>query len=255
MPRPGFVPGRSTRAHSFTMPLLLLLVLAALHSAPAARPAPAPAPERDTTRVVEVRLLARTPAMDGEVSEDEYGAPTMLLPTAAGEAKVWVTRSGESVHIAAILPDSTFYWGDDFVVSVDPNGDAGAAPGAGDRQWYLRRSLDSSSVLTAPANGRWHAPDQPPPMLGSVRSGADWRVAARSEAARWTVELRVDAAAFGLSATEGAGNPSRPAPRLALRTYNDAPHGWWSWPAPPAGVPPVRVERNPELWAEVHIAR
>ncbi|HEX2205029.1 MAG TPA: hypothetical protein VHG91_17090 [Longimicrobium sp.] len=235
------------------MPLVVLLASTVLHSAPATPPAAAP--ERDTTRVVETRLLTRTPALDGDVSEDEYGAPTIVLPTGAGEAKVWVTRSGASVYIAAVLPDSTFYWGDDFVVSVDPAGDAGAAPGAGDRQWYLRRALDSSAVLTAPGTGRWHAPDASPPMLGGVRSGADWQVAARSEAARWTVELRVDAAAFGLPAAEGTGQSSRPGPRLALRTYNDAPHGWWSWPAPPAGVPAVRVERSPELWAEVRLAR
>lgn len=235
------------------MPVIGLLALAVLHSAPAARPAAAL--ECDSTRVVEARLLTRTPALDGHVSEDEYGAPTIVLPTAAGEAKVWITRSRLSVYIAAVLPDSTFYWGDDLVVSVDLNSDAGAAPGAGDRQWYLRRSLDSTVVVTAPGTGRWHAPDESPPMLGSVRSGADWQVASRSEVARWTVELRVDAAAFGLPAAEGTGTPSRPAPRLALRTYNDAPHGWWSWPAPPTGVPAVRVERNPELWAEVRLAR
>lgn len=235
------------------MPVIVLLALALLHSAPAARPAAAL--QGDTTRVVEARLLARAPALDGHVSEDEYGAPTIVLPTGAGEAKLWITRSGESVYVAAVLPDSTFYWGDDLVVSLDPAGDAGAAPGAGDRQWYLRRSMDSSAVLTAPGTGRWHAPDRSPPMLGGVRAGADWQVASRSEAARWTVELRVDAAAFGLPAAEGAGPSSRPAPRLALRTYNDAPHGWWSWPAPPAGVPAVRVERNPGLWAEVRLAR
>lgn len=230
------------------MLLVALLASTVLHPAPAALGG-------DTARVVEARVLARAPTLDGEVSEDEYGAPTLVLPTAAGEAKVWVTRSGASVYIAAVLPDSTFYWGDDFVVSVDPNGDAGGAPGAGDRQWYLRRSVDSSAVVTAPGTGRWHAPDTLPPMLGGARSGADWRVAARSEAARWTVELRVDAAAFGLTAAEDTGTSSRPAPRLALRTYNDAPHGWWSWPAPPVGVPAVRVERSPDLWTEVRLAR
>jgi hypothetical protein len=38
-------------------------------------------------------------------------------------------------------------------------------------------------------------------------------------------------------------------PRIAFRTYNSGPRGWWSWPAPPAGTPAQRVERDPRLWA------
>src|SRR4051812_31637375 len=109
------------------------------------------------TDTLDVRTLARQPVLDGRVDETEYGAPSIRITTAAGEVRVHVGRRDGYVYIAATLPDTSMYWGDDFVVSIDPDGSGGAAPGTGDRQWYLRRTLDSSVVFTA-TNGRWETP-------------------------------------------------------------------------------------------------
>src|SRR5688500_5440271 len=198
------------------------------------------APRADTLTVARA---AGTPVLDGRVDEREYGPPSLTLTTAAGDVRVWITRRDEHVYIAADLPDSTFYWGDDLVVSLDPLGRGGPAPDVGDRQWYLRRVLDSSVVMTADA-GRWYAPGRIPPALGATREHADWRVASTSSTRGWMVELRVRA---------GVVKPGAAAPRLALRTYNDRPRGWWSWPAPPNDLPAQRVERNPALWVPLRL--
>src|SRR4051794_9381598 len=121
-----------------------------------------------STDTLDVRTLARTPVLDGRVDDAEYGAPAIRITTAAGEALVRVGRRDGYVYIAATLPDTSFYWGDDFVVSIDPDGSGGTNPGDGDRQWYLRRTLDSSAVFTA-AGGRWETPGQRTPMLGATR--------------------------------------------------------------------------------------
>jgi hypothetical protein len=47
-----------------------------------------------------------------------------------GEVRVWVVRAGGAIHVAAAIPDSTFYWGDDLVVSLDV-GAAETRPGRG----------------------------------------------------------------------------------------------------------------------------
>jgi len=84
-----------------------------------------------------VRSAPTAPTMDGRADNREYGAPSVLIQTAAGETRIWITRHSGYVFIAAATRDSTFYWGDDFVVSLDPDGSGGAAPQPGDRQWYL----------------------------------------------------------------------------------------------------------------------
>src|SRR5690348_8721731 len=91
---------------------------------------------------LDVRTLARAPILDGSADDAEYGGSTLRLTTAAGEVKAWIGRRDGYVYIAAALPDTSFYWGDDLVVSIDPDGSGGASPGNGDRQWYLRRTLD-----------------------------------------------------------------------------------------------------------------
>lgn len=91
-----------------------------------------------------------------------------------------------NIYFAATIPDSTFHWGDDFVVSLDPNGSGGGSPGAGDQQWYLRRVLDSIVVALA-ENGRWYSQGHEPPMLGSSRHDADWDVASTSSSSEWTI--------------------------------------------------------------------
>src|SRR4051812_22743214 len=100
-----------------------------------------------------VPSVSTTPVVDGHVDDREYGAPLFRIVTGAGEARVWIARADGFVHIAAVIPDTSFYWGDDFVVSVDADGSAGTSPQTGDRQWYLRRTLDSSVVFSA-QNGR-----------------------------------------------------------------------------------------------------
>jgi len=163
------------------------------------------------------------------------------LHTTAGDVRVWTVRHGGFLYITAVLPDSTFYWGDDFVLSLDPNGSADASPQSGDRQWYLRRTIDSSIVASA-SGGRWSTPGQPVPMLGATRHHADWDVASTSSSNGWIIELRI---------CENAVKPGGASPRIAFRTYNDAPQGWWSWPAPAAGVPAQRVERSPSDWRPI----
>ena|SRR5688572_696628 len=186
-----------------------------------------------------VRTLERAPLVDGMVGEAEYGEAGVRIAAGGGEVRVWVVRGGGAIYVAAAIPDSTFYWGDDLAVSLDPDGSGGDAPEPGDRQWYLRRLVDSSVVMTA-AGGRWMQPGSEPPMLGAARQGADWSVASTSDEAGWSLELRIDERA--LSAGDGA-------PAIGFRTYDDAPRGWWTWPLPPAGARPQLVERTPRLWA------
>jgi hypothetical protein len=218
------------------MPLVpLLIALAWLTGVPSESRLAA-----DTLRVARV---ATAPLLDGQVDAREYGPSALSLVTAAGTVRVWIARHDDFVYIAADLPDSTFYWGDDFVVSLDGAGRGGTSPNAGSRQWYLRRLLDSSVVSTAVA-GRWSTPGHEPSMLGPTRHHDDWDVASSSSPTGWMVELRIRVAALDV----GPG-----APRLAFRTYNDRPSGWWSWPTPPAGVPPQRVERTPDLWVPIRL--
>ena len=185
--------------------------------------------------------LAADPVLDGRVGESEYRRFVMIQKwpktsvTEERNVRVWLGQRKDFLYIAAELPDSSYYWGDDFVVSFDPDGSAGGAPGDGDRQWYLRRDLDSSVVATAVA-GRWTIPGHEPPPLGKKRHGDGWDVASTSSADSWTVELRIRSPRLG------------PMPRIAFRTYDDSPQGWWSWPVPPDSLRTTVVERTPNLW-------
>lgn len=198
---------------------------------------------RSAVDTLPVTRLANVPVLDGRVEVEEYGPAALELVTAAGKVRVWIGQRDDFLYIAAALPDSTFYWGDDFVVSIDPAGHGGSSPTAGSRQWYLRRVLDSSVVSIAEA-GRWSSPGHEPSALGSTRHHADWDVASTSSSMGWMVELRIRVAVVNV----GAG-----APRVAFRTYNDRPTGWWTWPVPPAGVPPQRLERTPDLWIPIRL--
>lgn len=191
-----------------------------------------------------VRSAAKAPALDGRIGAKEYGAPAVRMPLSSGEATVRVARHGGYVYIAATLPDTSVYWGDDFVVSLDANGSGGEAPDVGDRQWYLRRVLDSSVVFTvdAAARGRWLPPGTTPPLIGATRHNAAWDVAATSSRAEWSVELRIKESLFV------AGSP----PRISFRTYNDKPRGWFSWPQALDGKP-LSVERAPAQWIRLHL--
>lgn len=167
---------------------------------------------------------------------------TLRIPTSAGEVEVWVERSPAWIRLFAVLPDTSFYWGDDLVISLDPDGSGGTAPGAGDRQWYVRRVPDSSRVFVS-TGGRWMTPGVEPQPLGPVRVAPEWELAVQSSPTQWTVELRIRVGDFATS--------SAALPRLALRSYNDQPRGWWSWPLPPADVRAQRVEHSPDLWVPV----
>ena len=197
-----------------------------------------------TTDTVVAVSVAQAPVLDGRVTDREYGRPTLQFETGVGEVRVWLVRHGGFFNEDATIPDSTFYWGDDFVVSLAPGGRGASMLDVGDRQWYLRRTLDSSVVrlVADTAGGRWSVPGQEQPMLGATRHHADWDIASTSTPTGWAIELRV---------REAAVHPTGAAPRLALRTYNDRPHGWWSWPKAPLEMPPQQVERNPSLWIPI----
>lgn len=195
---------------------------------------------------LEARRVPAAPTVDGTVSRTEYGEPSVSFSTSTGLVNVWLARHGAYLYVAADMPDSSYFWGDDFVFTLDPQGRAGDALEPGDRQWYLRRTLDSSVVLevTPETQGRWMVPGRPTQPIGARRGAAEWDVASASAAAGWSVELRIRLDAV---------RPGPALPRIAFRTYNDAPRGWWAWPTPPGGTPAQRVERMPGLWVPVRL--
>jgi hypothetical protein len=81
---------------------------------------------------------------------------------------VWLLRARDTVFVMASIPDSTLYWDDDFIVSLDTQGDGGPAPGHDDFQLYFRRILDSSVVYRG-RGGRWE-PREAIPTGGLVRN-------------------------------------------------------------------------------------
>ena len=185
------------------------------------------------------------PVFDGRADSAEYGAPSVRIARPAGDVPVWLRQDGEFVYLAARIADSTFYWGDDLVISLDTRGDGGTGPGHDDFQWYLRRVADSSVIYRGDA-GHWRAPrDDPDWRLGADRSGGGWEVRIASESAGWSVELKLDMAWF-----REAGQGS---PRLALRTFDDDPMGWFPWPRPAGTRQPTDVEHRPDLWGVVRL--
>lgn len=192
---------------------------------------------------VRMRALSAAPSFDGSVTMAEYGAPTVVMPTAQGAVNVWVVRYGDTAYVAARLSDSTFYWGDDFVINLDPLGDRTPGPGHDDTQWYLRRVLDSS-VVNRGRHGRWMAPsDDPDWRLGEERSGDGWEVRGSSDAQGWSVELKLPMLWF----VDETGRKAT----MSFRSYDDSPHAWYAWPAPLPGERPTKVEMTPVQWAVV----
>src|SRR5690349_5586651 len=63
-----------------------------------------------------VRRAERPPVLDGRADSAEYGAPDIRLANGQGTVLVWIRRVGDSVVVAAQIPDTSYYWGDDFVV-------------------------------------------------------------------------------------------------------------------------------------------
>lgn len=192
---------------------------------------------------VVIRAMNRAP-LPGEAADSvRYGRSQVRIPTRQGTALVWLVRSADTVFVAASIPDSTAYWGDDFVLSLDTKGDAAASPQHDDFQFYFRRVLDSSVVFRG-RNGRWEPPRGDADWrLGSDRAGGGWEVSARDSAKGWSLLLRLDPA--WLQDAEGK------LPRLALRIYDNDPQGWFAWPLPAGILQPSSVEQTPSLWAPI----
>lgn len=196
------------------------------------------------TDTVCVQVVPHAPELERLADTSDWGAAPIRLRTGQGTASVWLLRAGDSVYVVAAIPDTTRYWGDDLVVSLDTEGDAADTPQHDDFQWYFRRTLDSSVVYRGRAR-RWAPPQGDPDWrLGRAREGAGWRVeAAELESARgWALVLRLERGWLELAGQRA---------RLALRIYDDAPSGWFAWPHPPDGMQPARVEQQPLLWGVV----
>jgi len=173
------------------------------------------------------------------------GSPQVQLKTGQGRVSVWLFRWRDTVFVRASIPDSTPYWGDDFVISLDTRGDAAPTPQHDDFQWYFRRAIDSSVVYRG-RDGRWQPPrDDPDWRLGRERSGGGWQVDAAVERTGWTLLLRLEPG--WLSGEAGS------LPRIAFRTYDDAPAGWFSWPVAPPPLPATTVEQSPARWARLRL--
>ena len=192
--------------------------------------------------VAPVRLVD-SPPRDAAPGASALGDPSVRLATGQGAAEIWLLRTHDSAFVAARIPDSTYYWGDDLVISLDISGDRGRIPGHDDFQWYFRRSLDSSVVYRG-RGGRWEAPRGDPDWrLGTSREGGGWTVDSRSDAGGWWLVLRLDGEWF-----RGEGERR---PGIAFRVYDDSPGGWFAWPAPEVGRQPAAVEGVPDLWGVV----
>ena len=193
-----------------------------------------------TTVCCLIQTVSAAPKLDGRIAQREYGEPVVEIAKPGAPVTIRLARHGGHIYIGISVPDSTYYWGDDVVISLDPDGSGGSSPGAGDRQWYLRRTADSSVVMVASGlNGRWY--DTEPARLGANREGEHWKVAARSERDHWIVELRISEGIMGANS------------KIAFRTFDDNPQGWWSLPAPHSNVPAQRIERIPDLWLSVRL--
>lgn len=198
---------------------------------------------QDTLRI---SAALTPPVFDGAAGTAEYGVPAVVIPRPQGEVRLWAVESESSVYLAVSLPDTSFYWGDDAVISLDIRGDRGAAPGHYDFQWDFRRVLDSSVVYRG-EQGTWRYPRHDPDWrLGADRAGGGWEVRSVSDDRGWSLEFRLDRAYF-LEAKRGAA-------AISLRVYDNFPHGWHVWPTAAGIRHPTEVERRPELWIPVILA-
>ncbi len=195
------------------------------------------------TDTLRITPALRAPVFDGRADSTEYGAPSVTIVRPAGTVQLWIHRYEGKVYLAARMPDSTFYWGDDLVISLDTRGDRATAPQHDDFQWYFRRTVDSSVVFRG-NGGRWQPPlGNPDWRLGQEREGGGWEVRSVDDGKTWSLELRLDPAYFGEA---GDGHPG-----MAFRVYDDDPHGWHIWPQPAGIKQATEVERRPSLWALV----
>lgn len=190
-----------------------------------------------------IRSIERPPAPGAVIDSVHYGPSQLQLRTRQGVARIWFLRAADTFFVAARILDSTRYWGDDFVLSLDTRGDGGESPQHDDFQLYFRRVLDSSVVFRGRL-GRWEPPKGDPDWrLGANRSGGGWEVSAVDRAEGWDLLLRLDPA--WLQGAEGR------LPRLAVSIFDDDPQGWFAWPLPHGTPQASSVERIPDLWAAV----
>lgn len=195
----------------------------------------------DTLRV---KAAMTPPVFDGRATAAEWGTPSCLIQRPGGMVRLWLVRWEENEYLAAEIEDSTYYWGDDLVISLDTQGDASPAPGHDDFQWYFRRMIDSSVVFRGVA-GKWQPPrDDPDWRLGKERDGGGWEVRAEDRPTGWSLELKLDQAYFH-EAKAGA------LPRIAFRVFDDSPQGWYIWPQAAGAVQPTMLERRPDWWVPV----
>jgi hypothetical protein len=195
-------------------------------------------PSQDTLKI---GSIDHPPSPREAIDSAHLGPPQVRLRTGQGAAQIWVLRAADSFFVAARIPDSTPYWGDDFVLNLDTRGDGAPSPQHDDFQLDFRRVLDSSVVFRG-GSGRWRPPrDDPDWRLGSDRAGGGWEVSSRADSASWSLLVRLDPAWL-------AGENGR-LPRLAFRIYNDEPPGWYAWPPARGTAPPTTVERTPSLWS------
>ena len=192
---------------------------------------------------LKIGAAQRPPRFDGSVDSAEWGAPTLSMEKRDGPVLIWLQRWEDAVYLAARIPDSTFYWGDDLVIGIDTRGDRAPGPQHDDFQWYLRRVMDSSVVFRG-GDGHWLPPQGDPDWkLGPAREGGGWAVASRSDASGWSVVLRLD--------LEWFAGPEGRAPGMAFRSYDDGPNSWFIWPRAAGLKHPTELERMPSRWAVV----
>jgi hypothetical protein len=193
---------------------------------------------------IPIRTFDRPPAPAASIDSVGLGRPSVRIPTPQGTALVWLLRAADTVFIAASIPDSTPSWRDDFVLSLDTEGDAAPSPQHDDFQWDLRRVLDSS-VIYRGRNGRWEPPrDDPDWRIGRERSGGGWEVGGSSARSGWSLLLRLDPAWFRRNADHPVG--------MALRIFDEALNAWYIWPPAKGKTPPTAIEQSPALWLRVY---
>jgi hypothetical protein len=190
-----------------------------------------------------VRTIAHPPRPDARIDTVALGEPTIRIRTGQGTALLWLLRAADTFFVAASIPDSTPYWGDDFVLSLDTRGDGAPDPQHDDFQLDFRRALDSSVVFRG-RSGRWEPPRADPDWrLGPDRAGGGWEVSNGDGPHGWSLLVRLDPAWL-------AGEAGR-LPRVAFRIYDDSPGGWFSWPLPQRAAPATVVEQTPSVWSPI----
>lgn len=190
-----------------------------------------------------IRTIHHPPAASAAIDSASWGPPQVRVRTGQGVALVWLLRARDTVFVAARIPDTTPYWGDDFVISLDTRGDGAPTPLHDDFQLYFRRALDSSVVFRG-RNGKWEPPRNDPDWrLGASRSGGGWQVSGGSDGSGWSLVVRMDPAWF-------AGEAGH-LPHIAFRIYDDSPAGWFTSPLSRELPQPSSLEQAPRLWVPI----